>query len=105
MPYRELPHMKPTPLQAIVTKYLGPTNVRGSRIKATAAARSLTVHRDDSLGIEENHARAAQQLAELLEWRGKWVMGGTPDGRGYVFACLDGTFGAAFTTSGKKLAA
>jgi hypothetical protein len=45
--------------QAIVTKYIGPTNTRGSRIKARAAAGSITLSRDDSLGIESHkHIKA-----------------------------------------------
>ena len=36
-------------MQAIETRYLGPTNTRGSRIKATAAAGSITIHYDDAL--------------------------------------------------------
>jgi hypothetical protein len=40
--------------QAIVTKFLGPTDHRGSRIKATAEAGSITVSWDHGLGVEEN---------------------------------------------------
>ena len=40
--------------QAIVTKYLGPTNTRGSRVKATAAAH----------GALADLARAAEEPPE-----------------------------------------
>lgn len=55
-------------MQAIQTKYRGPTNVRGARIKATAQAGSITVPYDYALGIDENHAAAARALAETLGW-------------------------------------
>ena len=74
--------------QAIVTKYLPPTNVKGSRIKATAAAGSVIVHIDHALDMEANHAKAAEALANKFEWRGNWFMGCTPD-NGYCFVCVD----------------
>jgi hypothetical protein len=95
------------PVQAIVTKYLPPTNVKGSRIKATAAAGSLTVHIDHALNIEDNHAVAAKALANKLEWRGTWFMGGLPNDSGYCFVCADiiGTYPeAAFNTTGRRVA-
>ena len=72
-------------IQAIVTKYFGPSNVRGSRIKATASAGSVTIGYDHSLNIEDVHLKAAQALADKLGWKGKMVQGGMPDGNGYVF--------------------
>lgn len=71
--------------QAITTKFLSPTNTRGSRVKATAAAGSVTVEWDHALNISENHAAAAQALIAKLEWDGEWFSGGTPDGTGEVF--------------------
>jgi len=58
-------------MQAIQTKYLGPTNHRGSRVKATCAAGSVIVSWDYSLpnNIEENHRAAAYFLAvNKLKW-------------------------------------
>ena len=78
-------------MQAIVTKYLGPTNFRGSRVKATCQAKSMTVSWDDALGSDDNHDIAARMLAESLGWtkdhHGTLVGGGLPDGTGncYVF--------------------
>jgi hypothetical protein len=71
--------------QAITTKYLGPTNVRGSRIKAKAAAGSITIHYDDSLNSQQAHAKAAKALAEKLGWEGAYYQGGLPDDCGYCF--------------------
>jgi len=87
------------PVQAIITKYLPPTNVKGSRIKATAAAGSLTLHLDHALSIEDAHAKVAELLATKLGWRGNWFMGGMPDDRGYCFICTDNFEALAFTTS------
>lgn len=67
-------------MQAITTKYLGPTNYRGSRVKATAQAKSITIEWDDALNATANHSRAAQRLANDLEWPGQWFGGGLPDG-------------------------
>ena len=91
--------------QAIVTKYIGPSNVRGSRIKATAAAGSVTIHVDDSLNIDENHALAAEALANKFKWRGAWFGGGMPNDSGYCWVCVDDSDTAAFLTVGETEAA
>jgi len=71
--------------QAIETKYLKATNVRGARIKATALAGSLTVGYDWELDAAGNHAAAAQALIARLEWTGTFAQGGNAAGNGYVF--------------------
>lgn len=55
-------------MQAIITKYLGPTDHRGARIKAIADAGSVMVHWDHALNVEDNHQRAATALAEKFRW-------------------------------------
>ena len=50
--------------QAITTKYIGPTNTRGSRIKASCERGSLTVDWDYDLNQGENHAAAKKMLVE-----------------------------------------
>jgi hypothetical protein len=70
--------------QAIVTKFHGPTNHRGARVKATADAGSVTVSWDHSLCIEANHRAAALALASRYGWPLDMVGGGLP-GSGYVF--------------------
>lgn len=78
-------------MQAIITKYLGPTNHRGSRIKATAWAGSVTVSYDYSLDTVGNHKAAAQAICDKLNADngfGAWVIetwAATPDTRGYAF--------------------
>ena len=49
-------------MQAIVTKFHGPTNRLGARIKASCERGSLTVSWDYSLGIEANHRAACEAL-------------------------------------------
>lgn len=76
--------------QAIVTKFLGPTNSRGSRIKATASAGSIIVPWDYGLGIDDNHRAAAKALADKFGRGGTWIGGGMPDGTGNVYVDTTG---------------
>lgn len=70
--------------QAIATKFIGPTNSRGGRIKATADAGSVTVAWDHGLNVEDNHRAAAEALARRYGWSTDLIGGGLP-GSGYVF--------------------
>ena len=67
-------------MQAIRTKYLGATNFRGSRFKATAQAGSVTVPYDSALNAEDNHCAAARALCEKLDWPYPLVSGCLPSG-------------------------
>lgn len=81
---------------AITTHFHGPTNSRGSRVKAIGKKREsysdgtsfpelgITDSWDHSHGIEENHCRVAQLCAAKLKWVGVWVGGGTGDGFAFV---------------------
>jgi hypothetical protein len=55
-------------MQAIQTRYLSPTNQRGSRIKAWCAAGSLTISYPYELSGQACHRRAASLLIEKLGW-------------------------------------
>jgi hypothetical protein len=66
--------------QAIQTKFLGPTNSRGSRVKAFAAAGSVTISWDHRLNPEQNHRAAAEMFANRMNWTGKWFAGTLPSG-------------------------
>jgi len=69
-------------MQAISTKYIGPTNYRGSRVKAEADAGSVTISWEYGLNSDANHARAALYLMRLLDWDSSNVHSGTiRDGR------------------------
>ncbi len=74
--------------QAIVTKYHGPTNSRGSRISATAEAGRVYVECDDALSIPQNHAAAARKMAHKFGWLAynDFAMGGT--GGTFVFVAV-----------------
>ena len=76
--------------QAIVTKYHGPTNVRGSRISARCDAGRIMVSYDYALNIGDNHKAAAQALADKLGWTVEHGMpalagGALPGNAGYCF--------------------
>lgn len=79
--------------QAIETRFIGPTNYRGSRVKAKAQAGSVTIEWDHAIGVDENHMRAAQALADRYGWSdrgGMWIGGGRADSRGNVYVwCPD----------------
>lgn len=81
--------------QAIQTKYLCPTNVRGPRYKATAEWGSVTVSADDALDSEGNHRAACLALRQKIAkanaakygslpahdpWLRPMVCGSLPDG-------------------------
>ena len=71
---------------AIETRYLGPTNTRGSRYKAfTESRRSVTIHAADTLSVHENHRAAARALCAKMGWDGDLVEGGSSRGYVYVF--------------------
>jgi len=73
---------------AILTKYVGPTNTRGARVSVSTCNnhRMMVVWADD-LGVEENHRRAAQALADKMGWN-------TKDGYAFV-SCGDSELRAA----------
>lgn len=54
-------------MQAIITKYLNPTNTRGSRYKASCEAMSVTVSADDALSLECNHVAACEALCKKMD--------------------------------------
>lgn len=67
-------------MDAIQTRYLGATNYRGSRIKATtlgAPAQSITVDYDCALNSGDNHRAAAEALIRKLEWFDVSFVGGS----------------------------
>jgi hypothetical protein len=75
-------------MQAIITKYFGPTNSRGSRIKATCAAGSVTISYPHELSGQACHRAAADALVQKMGWNdahyGGLLGGQLPSGE-YVF--------------------
>ena len=78
--------------QAIITRYLGPTDFRGARVKATAQAGSITVQWNYTLDVNENHSFAAQRLADKLEWlqnSSRLHGGALPSGDGNCYVIVE----------------
>ncbi len=76
-------------MQAIQTKYIGPSNVRGARVKAKCDASSITLGWDHRLNSMANHRAAAFALANKLGWEGVWTGGGIDAGYVFVLASND----------------
>jgi hypothetical protein len=77
--------------KAIETKYFGPNNVKGSRIKAWhSGGKSVTVSYDCAVSADRNHWIAAQELIAKMSilsgggWHGQWVQGETAKGHVFV---------------------
>lgn len=74
---------------AIFTKYFGPSEVRGSRVKAYAGkGRYVTIPFDHACTSEVAHEKAARALCEKMGWSGELLAGGIEDG-GYVFVWMN----------------
>lgn len=76
----------------IQTRYYGPTDRRGSRVKATTRSGrkgepSLIMHYDHALDASGNHSKAAAALALAMGWLDKdeFTLCGTTDGNGRGF--------------------
>ena len=71
-------------MQSIHVKYLPCTDTKGSRIKATCAAGSLTISYPHELSGQAVYRAAAEALAQKLGWTGPYygdLHGGyLPDG-------------------------
>lgn len=68
-------------MKAIQTRYLGPTDNKGARIKVEAeGCGSIQRPYDDALSLEENHQAAMMAFALNLGWNYDWVGGSLPNG-------------------------
>lgn len=77
-------------MQAIVTKFIPPTDKSGPRYQARCQAGRLTIDQRDADGPMGNHKIAAMALVHRLGWAdyGRWVAGGLVDGS-TVWVCTD----------------
>jgi len=83
-------------MRTIRTKYLGPTNDRGSRVKATTiSGRSVTLQWRPEWNTYTNHRAAAIALCRKLEWDGTWYL--TDSNDGYLFVHLHPMAEPSFT--------
>lgn len=80
-------------MQAIVTKYHGPSNTRGSRITAKCDAGSITIPYPHELSGSACHRKAAEALIAKLGWTdefyGKIAGGQLPSGE-YAWVFING---------------
>jgi hypothetical protein len=67
-------------MQAIITKYIGPSNTKGARIKAIASAGSVTISYDHNQDHDEPFRAGAQALCAKFGWEFNHCNGGLPDG-------------------------
>ncbi len=60
--------------RAIRTRFVGPTNTRGSRVIADAGDRAsrVVLDWDHALNSEQNHATAAVAVTEKMGWTGEY---------------------------------
>ena len=73
-------------MKAISTKYLGPTDTKGSRIKAFANdVRGITIPWNYELEEAENYRAAAEAFRDKMNWKGDLVGGSVKDGYVFVF--------------------
>ncbi len=76
-------------MKAIIVKYLGPTDTKGSRLKAMAeGVKSIIRGLDYSINISDDMFNIAQELCKRNNWPSNLVAGQLPNGD-YVF-CFGG---------------
>ena len=76
-------------MKAIRTKYIGPSDRKGSRVSATTGEKGqrVVLTWDNARNASDMHAVAARTLADKYQWQGKLIGGGFPDGTmAWVFA-------------------
>ena len=66
-------------MKAIQTKFIGPSETRGARVKAWIENIPVVLPWDHALEVVDNHGAAARKLAERLRWNGRLVGGTLPD--------------------------
>ena len=71
--------------QAILVKYLAPTNTKGARLKAEAWFGTITVPYDHAQGPTANHERAAYALCEKHGHRASLLWAMLPGDKGLAF--------------------
>lgn len=74
-------------MQAIRTRYIGPTNHHGARYSAQCDAGRIVVVAVQELDVPANHEHAAQALAQRLGWldNGRRMVGGSLPGNDYAW--------------------
>ena len=74
-------------MKAIITKYLGPTDTKGSRIKADDGdGNTITISYPHELSGEDVHRKAAEALCDKMGWTGELIGGAIKNGYAFVFS-------------------
>ena len=74
-------------MKAIQTKYIGPTNFKGSRIIAfDCDGNKVTISYPYELSVDDVHRKAADALCAKMNWKGNLVGGWIKNGMVFVFA-------------------
>jgi hypothetical protein len=80
---------------AIVTKYIGPGCVQGSRVSARTKDERTIIEWNPALSSKLNHVRAARALARKLGWHGTYLGAMLPNGeRVFMWEYVDLRFDA-----------
>ena len=88
--------------KAITVKYLGPTNSRGARVKASAGGGNVTLPFRHDLSMEQNVAAAVDELLLRYEWDNPYTLGEL-DGGTYVAVLSDkSTYLSTYAEEGKQ---
>lgn len=73
-------------MKAIMTIYLGPTNTKGSRIKASDMDGNRIIRSiDSSVSVDANHKYAAIELCRKMGWSENLIGGSLKDCMVWVF--------------------
>ena len=73
-------------MKTIQTKYLGPTNYKGARIKASDEdGNSITIPYPYELSGEAVHRKGAEALKDKMDWKGELIGGSLKNGYVFVF--------------------
>jgi len=74
-------------MKAIITKYHGPTDTKGSRISASDGDRNrISIPYPYELSGEAVHRAAADALCDKMKWPKNLIGGGMKNGYCFVFA-------------------
>lgn len=77
-------------MQAIVTRFLGPTNTKGSRISASFGDSRAFVPYDHSMSAYKNYEQAALEMLKKQCLDDKYsLIGGNIKGNTYAFVLLE----------------
>lgn len=85
----------------IITKFIGATNKKQSRVSARCYSRRIVVNWDWDLEAVENHHAAAKKLAEIVGMDGKWFYAETFDTSGNVYVRVPSGRSPAFKITSK----